>query len=249
MSLMTQSEERGWRLSTLCDTSKQSRRFRVQFLGHSICLDAFAMAVGGPTYIRTCWESIRELRERGHILKDLGGDVGSFARKTMVSMIRDESAQDSSIAFYLLDLVNILAENHPCTGKLVLQGVTFPQIFAMYVKDCALTKDTPIVASESAVRKVWMSVLEKHSISLQHGVTLGKCEICIQLKTAALKVRLSKTCTFAITHFVNLIRQLDPSVFLSQATSFVTESMFECADKVITADGTQHDINLTIYSP
>ena len=71
--------------------------------------------------------------------------------------------------------------------KIVFKGITFKTVFAMYLTDIHNFGDK-LPFSESTVQRFWKRRLAENQVSFRDTPIVGKCTLCISLKTKVLQV-------------------------------------------------------------
>ena len=179
---------------------------KIAFHGISLCLKGFAIMAGGENYLRTCYRDLANMTDNDEL-----GSISRGQSSEILRNLRPTSHRSMALRAYLKELVGQLAECCPVTGKkiitvsqssdtlrisfeiidlILIQGVTFQTIFSMYLTDIDFFGDE-IVYSEYSVRRAWEDVKESEEVSLRDNPPLGKCHVCISLRTKMLTVSLN----------------------------------------------------------
>ena len=85
-------------------SAKSEKTQIVPTLGTSLCLKGFAMACGGPTYIRSCYRTLETLTWAPNVADEKIN-------------LRDETHRSVALMSYLRELIEQLCENDPVSGK------------------------------------------------------------------------------------------------------------------------------------
>ena len=204
---MTQTEESQWRhpyMKVFAAEKNETGKFgRIHFLSRRICLKGFAIVVGGPNYLRTCYRDLARMVDGSTVQTDM-------TRLPAIPTVRRQSHRSMALHSYLQEVIYQLAENDPVNGKKIItvsfvsielrdltlmciapgQGVTFQTIYAMYLADVDSLGDE-LLLSETTVRKAWNEVMGSMNVSLRSNPMMSKCTVCLSLRTRLLKVSLS----------------------------------------------------------
>ena len=119
---MTQAQEAQWRQpfirNYVAEKTSTGKCSSILFLGARVCLKGFAILVGGPHYLRTCYRDIETMTAIGPGL-DVGM-VSSSDRNHLANTLRDQTHRSVALREYLREVVEQLAENDPVTGTKII---------------------------------------------------------------------------------------------------------------------------------
>ncbi len=188
---MSQSSERVWREGILINMQHKSNL--VPYGSHSICIYAFGVIVGGPTYQRVCFSSIKHLRQA----KATPGTASYYVRLLNNNIVAGDKllpyddrvalasslTLDSSLAIEIIQeltfIINVLGDYHPVTGQLQLDTITFSEVWEIYQAERVHT----ILSSRSQVRRLWTRCIDDLKVSIREKKTISKCSRCIELRS------------------------------------------------------------------
>lgn len=184
---MSQTEEAEWRRQRLLPAAQMpASERRVTLSAVQLCVFGFACIVGGPTYERVCYATLRELRDAGCHEGDPA--LTSKERTGMLRDLRDDSFLKLDIKELLSFIVGVLVDYDPVTGQMQLDSIEFPEILELYR---SMEVDSIRVPSDSYVRAVWSELVEEQNISIRDRKTVSKCDRCIELRSLIRKSKLS----------------------------------------------------------